>query len=140
MSELLVLRNTRHGMSKTPEYHAYMGARDRCTNSNTRDWIDYGGRGIKFEFSSFEEFFKEVGLKPGPEYSLDRIDNDKGYSPGNVRWTTLETQNYNRRARKTLTSFTDEEIVRELEKRGIEICTIRESDAQTELENESANT
>jgi len=106
-------------MSGTPEYNAYVGARDRCRNPRTRDWIDYGGRGIEFRFTSFEQFFAEVGLKPGPEYSLDRINNNGHYEPGNVRWALLKTQNKNRRPRKTLTSFTDEELLEELEKRGL---------------------
>lgn len=86
----------KHGMSKTPEYAAYWHAMRRCTNPNVENWKDYGGRGIKFLFTSFEQFFAELG--PRPEgMTLDRIENDGNYEPGNVRWATQSEQLRNRR-------------------------------------------
>lgn len=86
-----------HGKSHTPEYHIYVGARYRCTNPKSEVWKDYGGRGIQFRFVSFEEFLAELGPRPSPEYSLDRINNDGHYEPGNVRWATASEQRNNQR-------------------------------------------
>ena len=83
--------------TKTPEYRAYSHAKDRCTNPKTKGWEDYGGRGIKFLFTSFQQFWKEMGPRPSRRHSLDRIDNDGNYEPGNVRWATGSQQIRNRR-------------------------------------------
>ncbi|MGH9505047.1 MAG: hypothetical protein ACRD20_19510 [Terriglobales bacterium] len=85
------------GKSTTPEYKAFIGARDRCTNPENPSWAYYGGRGIRFEFESFLQFSLELGPRPTPEHSLDRRDNDGPYAPWNCRWTTIEVQNANRR-------------------------------------------
>lgn len=89
-----------HGASKakqlTPEYRSFRAALTRCTNPQQRAWSYYGGRGIEFKFESFEEFFKELGPRPDG-MTLDRIDNDGHYEPGNVRWATPSQQNFNRR-------------------------------------------
>jgi hypothetical protein len=89
------------------EYLAFRQARNRCTNPNYRQWQDYGGRGIKFLFTSFEQFLAHIGPRPAGVdakgrtlYSLDRKDNDGNYELGNVRWSTREEQNGNRRIRK----------------------------------------
>jgi hypothetical protein len=87
-----------HGAIKTPEYWAYKGAKGRCTNPRNRSYSDYGGRGIQFRFSSFQEFLNAVGLRPSPEHSLDRIENDGHYENGNLRWATKEEQANNRRS------------------------------------------
>ena len=82
----------KHGLSGIPEHRAYVGAHSRCSNPNMRQWKNYGGRGIKFLFTSFEQFLSHIGLKPSPELSLDRIDNDGNYEVGNVRWATKAQQ------------------------------------------------
>ena len=89
-------RATTHGMHKTPEWRAYGHAKTRC-NPNHKNHADYFDRGIVFGFTSFEQFFAEVGFKPTPKHSLDRIDNDRGYVSGNVRWATKSQQERNRR-------------------------------------------
>ncbi len=90
--------NIKHGMDGTPECTAYNHAKLRCTNPNAQAWENYGGRGIKFLFTSFEQFFAELG--PRPEgMTLDRIENDGNYEPGNVRWATPSAQNANKRYR-----------------------------------------
>lgn len=93
-----------HGMRATPEYQAWSQAKDRCTNPRSHAWENYGGRGIKFLFDSFEEWFAELGPRPeGVDkngqalYSVDRINNNGHYEPGNVRWATSKEQAINRR-------------------------------------------
>lgn len=86
-----------HGMSGTPEYKAFKGARDRC---NSPRHVKWHGRGIRFRFRSFEEFYAELGPRPSRSHSVDRIDNDGDYAPGNVRWATPKEQAANTRRRK----------------------------------------
>jgi hypothetical protein len=74
-----------------------VNAKGRCTNVHNKDYLDYGGRGIKFLFNAFQEFFTELGSKPSHQHSLDRKDNDGNYEPGNVRWATKVEQRNNRR-------------------------------------------
>lgn len=73
----------------------YNWAKTRCSNPNVAQYKDYGGRGIKFLFNSFEEFLEELGPRPNG-YSLDRINNDGNYEKGNIRWATREQQNNNK--------------------------------------------
>jgi hypothetical protein len=95
----------RHGYAstkpgqRTPEYAAWDSAKQRCTNPNHPRWKDYGGRGITMceaWRTDFLVFLRDVGPKP-VGYTLDRIDNDRGYEPGNVRWTDWKTQENNKR-------------------------------------------
>lgn len=88
--------NTTHGMKGTPEYVAYHDAKNRCLETTHRAYKDYGGRGIKFLFTSFEQFLAEIGPRP-PGKSLDRKNNNGNYEPGNVRWATAVEQRNNRR-------------------------------------------
>lgn len=93
--------NATHGMSNTPEYRAWRSMKKRCLNPSHRAYRNYGGRGVAVHpawITSFLDFLCELGMKPGPGYSLDRIDNDRGYVPGNVRWADTSCQNSNRRA------------------------------------------
>jgi len=95
----------RHGMRRAddtaPEYSAWHGMRQRCENPNATSYEHYGGRGIRLceEWRrSFEAFFECVGPRPSARHSLDRIDVDGHYEPGNVRWATIEEQNRNKRS------------------------------------------
>ena len=78
-----------------PAYRSYRNAKARCRN-NSGDYHLYAGRGIKFLFESYEQFFAELGPRP-KGMSLDRIDNNGHYEPGNVRWATPEQQIANSR-------------------------------------------
>ncbi len=93
-----------HGQARhdrtTPEYRAYHNAKRRCTHPNKHDWKYYGGRGIKFLFTSFVEFYRCIGDKPSPRHELDRIDVNGHYQPGNVRWVTKEESRRNMRSAK----------------------------------------
>jgi hypothetical protein len=75
----------------------------RCLSPKDWQWKDYGGRGIRVcdeWMNDFRKFFKDIGPKPDPDYSIDRIDVDGHYEPGNVRWATAIVQANNRRNRK----------------------------------------
>lgn len=88
---------TTHGMTGTKVAQAFGGAKYRCQNPNFSRWSDYGGRGIEFRFDSVEDFAKELGPCPSPDHSVDRIDNDGHYEPGNIRWATRSQQQRNKR-------------------------------------------
>lgn len=93
--------NRTHGQShRTPEYRAWKSMTQRCRNKNLPSWKDYGARGIKVcdqWIKSFETFFADMGKRPGPSYSLDRIDVREHYTPKNCRWATPKEQVRNRR-------------------------------------------
>lgn len=101
VTALCKARQTTHGHYHTPEHVAYVAAKGRCTNPKNRAYKNYGGRGIKFLFTSFLQFFAELGPRPSPAHSLDRKNNDGHYEPGNLRWGTLLQQRRNRRPYKT---------------------------------------
>ena len=86
------------GLTKSymPEYHAWWNAKERCTNPEHQRWYTHGGRGIKFLFATFEEFYAEIGPRPSPAHSLDRKNNDGHYEVGNVRWATRSEQQKNK--------------------------------------------
>jgi hypothetical protein len=95
--------NSTHGHAKygkiSPEYRAWRGMHTRCKNQNVKEYKYYGGRGIKIDprWNAFENFLADVGLRPHSGLSLDRINNEGNYEPGNVRWATRSEQRRNRR-------------------------------------------
>ncbi|MCM5682497.1 hypothetical protein M8A51_23455 [Schlegelella sp. S2-27] len=92
---LMAARRERHGMNKSPEHRAWVHMKQRCTNPKKREYPHYGGRGIKVcdeWMHSFLAFFNHIGPRPSDRHSLDRIDVNGNYEPGNVRWATQQEQ------------------------------------------------
>jgi len=87
-------------MRRTPEYKAWCDMKSRCGRPSDNRFHHYGARGIAVcgvWRGSFALFVEHVGVRPSPEHSLDRIDNDGDYEPGNARWATRSEQRRNRR-------------------------------------------
>ena len=90
----------KHGHYNTITNKAWSAARNRCFNPNNKDYIHYGARGITMceRWDKYENFLADMGEKP-KGLTLDRIDNNGNYEPGNCRWTTYSQQNKNQRKR-----------------------------------------
>jgi hypothetical protein len=98
--------NYKHGGVGTTEYNIWNGIKSRCLRKTNKTYKYYGGRGIdmcKEWQNDFECFIKDMGYRPSKEYSIDRIDNNKGYSKGNCRWATWDVQVNNKRVRTDFT-------------------------------------
>ena len=100
-------RNKKHGMHRTRIYNIWQGAKDRCTNHNSKCYPRYGGRGITIcdewrnSFDAFWSWAKDNGYND--DLTLDRKDNDGPYSPDNCRWVTMKEQANNRRGNRLVT-------------------------------------
>lgn len=99
-------RITKHGMHKSSVYKRWNEMRQRCENPNNSGFKNYGGRGIKVceRWHDFTNFIADMGMPSHPKLELDRIDNERGYEPGNVRWGTEVIQVRNQRKRQNCTS------------------------------------
>lgn len=112
-------KNTIHGKRYTPEYAIWCTMKARTSNPNSQVFANYGGRGITVcqrWVESFECFLSDVGNRPTSKHSIERIDVNGNYEPGNVEWATMKSQQRNRRnnhlitidgATKCLTEWSD---------------------------------
>lgn len=100
---------------RTVEYTAWARMSQRCTNPNNPRYKDYGGRGIKVcdRWRTFEGFFADMGKKPSPQHSIDRIDNDGDYCPENCRWATIKQQANNKRSNRIVSAFGKQQTLAE---------------------------
>jgi hypothetical protein len=94
---------TKHGATKnnhrTPEYSTWNGIKTRCLSKTHKSYKEYGARGITLckRWEKFENFLADVGKKPSPNHSLDRINVNGNYEPENCRWATKKEQAANKR-------------------------------------------
>jgi hypothetical protein len=100
------LFNATHRDSKSVEYHTWHGIKERCYNQNSEQYCNYGGRGIDVSdewLCSYEQFLQDMGRRPSKNHSIERINNDKGYSKDNCKWATTKEQANNKRNNHLIT-------------------------------------
>lgn len=103
--EATSLKNTRHGHNRsnklrTKEYTSWSNMLRRCLDRSHPKWPSYGGRGISVckEWMDFKNFLADMGPKPSPKHTIERLDNDSGYCKENCVWATNKSQSLNRRS------------------------------------------
>lgn len=125
-----IAKHTTHGMNRHPLYTTWCQMRQRCKNPNDSSYHKYGGRGITvcLRWNSFRTFVSDMGERPTSQHSIDRINNNKGYSPKNCRWATKKEQAHNRRGLRWYSFCGERLIASEWAKRfGITLGTLIEA-------------
>lgn len=100
----------KHGRTRTTEYLIWCAMKQRCENPKHKDYRHYGGRGIAVCSrwrEDFQAFLADMGMRPDPRLSLDRIDVNGNYEPGNCRWADVVTQRLNTRRNRSKSEVTD---------------------------------
>ncbi len=126
--EETVRRNTTHGLSHTPEYRVWESILDRIDNPNSTAFRNYGGRGIRIsdEWRKFVTFYRDMGSMPSPKHTIDRIDVNGHYEPGNCRWATHREQALNKRNTRHITyQGTTLTVIEWAERQNIHYKTLR---------------
>lgn len=97
--EQLIDRSTTHGQTGSPTYYSWANMIQRCTNPSHPRYEDWGGRGIQVcdRWHSFELFLEDMGVKPDGDFSIERLNNNKGYVRDNCKWATRLEQANNKR-------------------------------------------
>lgn len=88
----------KHGMHGSPEYNTWCNIRARCNNPKHPKYYMYGAKGIRVcdRWNDFRNFYDDMGERPSPQHSIDRIEGTEGYAPWNCRWATKIEQSENR--------------------------------------------
>jgi hypothetical protein len=99
LCKICTLRRSRNNTARRPLYMVWASMKSRCQRKNNLDYHYYGGRGIKVceRWQKYENFAEDMSPRPSPKHTLDRIDNDGNYEPGNCRWATPKEQHRNTR-------------------------------------------
>lgn len=103
-NEILLKRVRKHGKSDTSIYNVWFGMKQRCENQNHTSYKNYGGRGIKVcdRWQNFENFYADMGESYKQGLTIERVENNRNYSPDNCEWVTWKKQNNNRRSNRII--------------------------------------
>ena len=112
LGKLAVTHGASVGGTVTPTYRTWAAMRTRCFCTTSKDYSSYGGRGITVcpQWDDFAVFVRDMGERPGKEFTIDRVDSAAGYSPENCRWATSSQQNRNRPGYNSMVLYRGREI------------------------------
>lgn len=130
-------RATKHGLYQTRAYKSWVSIRRRCFEVTNAAYKDYGAKGIGMDDEWAADpvaFIQDVGQPPTDDHTLDRIDNAKGYFPGNVRWATPLEQGSNKTNNRWVTYQGNKYTIAQLGRKIAEECGISHKQFQRSLE------